>query len=104
MPRVDWQMWFAALGDYRRERWFFAFCERLLEGSRPVRALLAPGPFAERPPRYLRARLYDYRFTDAATRRATGAWWEREASGLYCPVLTLEEGRLRAVEVEPRAP
>ncbi|MGH7730549.1 MAG: lipase maturation factor family protein [Candidatus Eiseniibacteriota bacterium] len=92
-PRLDWQMWFAALGDYRNEPWFLVFCERLLQGSRPVWALLAADP-PPRPPRYLRALLYDYRFTDAATRRATGAWWRRNLQGLYCPVLTLRDGRL----------
>ncbi len=95
MPRLDWQMWFAALSDFRREPWFLAFCERLLEGSPPVLSLLAADPFEGRPPRYVRALVYDYRFTDAATRRATGAWWRRELRGLYCPVLTLEAGQLR---------
>ncbi len=96
MPRLDWQMWFAALGDYRGAPWFLAFCQRLLEASPPVVALLAHNPFPDAPPRYLRALVYDYHFTDAATRRATGAWWRREPRGLYCPVLILEDGRLRA--------
>jgi len=93
-PRLDWQMWFAALSDFRREGWFLAFCERLLQGSRPVRSLLAHDPFAAVPPRYLRAVVHDYRFTDPALRRATGAWWRREPVGLYCPVMTLQDGRL----------
>jgi len=92
-PRLDWQMWFAALGDYRNEPWFLAFCERLLQGSRPVWAQLESDA-PPRPPRYLRALVYDYRFTDAATRRANGTWWKRTLQGLYCPVLTLERGRL----------
>jgi predicted DCC family thiol-disulfide oxidoreductase YuxK len=96
MPRLDWQMWFAALSDYRREPWFLSFCERLLEGSPRVLSLLATDPFDGKPPRYLRALVYDYRFTDAATRRATGAWWSRDLRGLYCPVLMLEDGQLRA--------
>ena len=94
MPRLDWQMWFAALSDFRREPWFLMFCKRLLEGSRPVLAMLERNPFPDGPPRYVRAVVYDYHFTDAATRRATGAWWRREERGLYCPVLTLEDGRL----------
>src|SRR5262249_51877235 len=87
-PRLDWQMWFAALGDYRSSPWFFAFCQRLLEGSPSVRALMAPGTL-NAPPRYLRALVYDYRFSDAATRRANGAWWTRKLEGLFCPVMTL---------------
>jgi hypothetical protein len=97
MPRLDWQMWFAALSDFRSQGWYLAFCRRLLEGSPEVIRLLDRDPFPGRPPRYLRGTVYDYRFTDAATRRATGAWWTREERGPYTPVLTLEGGKLRAV-------
>jgi predicted DCC family thiol-disulfide oxidoreductase YuxK len=103
MPRLDWQMWFAAIGDFRRETWFLRFCERLLQGSPPVLALLERNPFPQSPPRFVRAVVYDYHFTDARARRASGAWWRREPLGLYCPVLTLERGRLAAVR-EPGAP
>jgi predicted DCC family thiol-disulfide oxidoreductase YuxK len=100
-PRLDWQMWFAALGDYRSNLWFLSFCQRLLEGSRPVLDLMRTNPFPRAPPRYLRAVVYRYRFTDAETRRATGAWWRREREGLYCPVLTLENGQLTGVQGGP---
>jgi predicted DCC family thiol-disulfide oxidoreductase YuxK len=97
MPRLDWQMWFAALSNYQNEPWFLALCGRVLEGSPSVLGLLAGNPFPTAPPHYLRAVVYEYRFTDAAGRRATGAWWRRERMGLYCPVLVLEDGRLRPV-------
>jgi hypothetical protein len=88
-PRLDWQMWFAALSSEGEERWFRAFCRRLLEGSPRVTALLAYDPFAGRPPRYMRATMYRYRFTDWATGRATGVWWVRERVREYLPVITL---------------
>ena len=88
-PRLDWQMWFAALSSYQRNPWFLQFCQRLLEGSPAVLALLARNPFPEAPPRYVRAVVYAYHFTDPATRRAEGTWWRRELKGLYCPVLSL---------------
>jgi predicted DCC family thiol-disulfide oxidoreductase YuxK len=90
-PRLDWQMWFAALGDYRDNPWFVNFCQRLLQGSPDVLALLAKNPFPGKPPRYIRAEFYDYRFTSAAERRATGAWWKREFIGEYLPPLSLRE-------------
>jgi lipase maturation factor 1 len=99
MPRLDWQMWFAALSSYRREPWFLRFCERLLKGSPSVRNLLAPGAYESKPPRFVRAVVYEYRFTTAAERGATGAWWSREVRGLYCPVLTLDHGYLAAVRI-----
>jgi len=89
-PRLDWQMWFAALGSYSENPWFIDFCGRLLQGSPEVTGLLAVNPFPRAPPRYLRAVVYDYRFTDFASRRATGAWWHREPQGLYLPVLSRE--------------
>lgn len=88
-PRLDWQMWFAALGDYRQNPWFIHFCRCLLRGSPEVLALLEKNPFPSHPPRYLRAQFYDYQFTTAAERRATGAWWKRELIGEYLPVISL---------------
>jgi hypothetical protein len=85
-PRLDWQMWYAALGRYDEEIWFQRFSRRLLEGSRPVLALLRHDPFDGRPPRYVRATLYQYHFTDWSTGRRTGAWWTRERVGPYAPV------------------
>jgi predicted DCC family thiol-disulfide oxidoreductase YuxK len=90
-PRLDWQMWFAALGDYRQNPWFVDFCLRLLRGSPPVLALLEKNPFPNHPPRYLRAELYDYQFTNFAERRATGAWWKRELLGDYLPPVSLSD-------------
>lgn len=93
MPRLDWQMWFAALDGTVRQRWFLDFCRTLLQGSPAVLDLLAGNPFPEHPPRYLRATVYEYRFTDAAARRETGNWWTRTRTGPYCPVLTLRDGK-----------
>jgi len=94
-PRLDWQMWFAALGDVRQNPWFIQFCHRLLTGAPEVLALLQSNPFPNAPPKYVRATLYDYHFTDFATRRATSAWWKRELKGQYCPPLSLEIFRVR---------
>ena len=87
-PRLDWQMWFAALSRYEEEPWFRNFCLRLLEGSPDVGRLLARDPFADRAPRYVRGVLYRYRFSDAATRRKDGVWWTREPLGEYSPPLS----------------
>ena len=90
-PRLDWEMWFAAQGDYRGERWFEPFLRRLLEGSPDVLDLIARAPLEGRPPRFVRAVLYRYRFTGAAARRAEGTWWQRERIGVYAPVLSNDQ-------------
>jgi len=90
-PRLDWQMWFAALSDYRHNPWFVNFCVCLLQGSPDVLDLMEHNPFPNAPPRYIRALVYEYHFTDFATRRKTGAWWRRELKGSYLPEVSLSE-------------
>jgi len=100
MPRLDWQMWFAALGSCEHEPWLHAFFRRLLEGDPTVSELLAVNPFPDTPPRYLRSTLWQYHFSTAADRHQ-GVWWTREKGGPYCPTVTLEEGRLRVASEPP---
>jgi predicted DCC family thiol-disulfide oxidoreductase YuxK len=95
-PRLDWQMWFAALSSYEKEPWFIGLCARLLRGEPSVLALLETNPFPERPPRQVRALAYRYHFTDVPTRRAEGTWWRRELEGTYCPVLSNPRPRPRS--------
>ena len=87
-PRLDWQMWFAALGDYRRNPWFVNFMYRISEGSPEVLALLKDNPFPKNPPKYLRAQVYDYTFTNNKERSETGDVWKRTYTRYYMPVLT----------------
>lgn len=89
MPRLDWQMWFAALGDVRNNPWFLQFLQRLLEGSPAVTGLLKENPFPEKPPRFVRALSDDYVFTTSKEREATGDWWKVEPAGTYCPEVSL---------------
>jgi lipase maturation factor 1 len=88
-PRLDWQMWFAALGPWEDSHWFEAFEARLLTASPSVLRLLARDPFGGRPPQQVRARLFQYRFTTPAERRQDGAIWFREELGAFGPTLVL---------------
>ena len=89
-PRLDWQMWFAALqGSYQNTPWFLNFMGALLQGKSEVLQLFAENPFPDSPPRYVRATLYDYRFTDLTTKRSEGTWWSREWKRIYCPAISL---------------
>jgi predicted DCC family thiol-disulfide oxidoreductase YuxK len=99
-PRLDWQMWFAALGRPGDNPWFIMLMWRLLQGSPPVLALLQFNPFTEAPPKYLRAQLYDYRFADGRTHRASDQWWTRRLQGLYFPQVSVADFR-RASDGQP---
>ena len=85
-PRLDWQMWFAALGSWDGNPWFQSFMGRLLEGEPVVLGLLKTNPFPTRPPRYIRSLLYEYHFTRPGE---GGGWWRRELKGRYSPDLAL---------------
>jgi hypothetical protein len=88
--RLDWLMWFIALSPSYGRSWFPVFLLRLLENDRATLALLRTNPFAERPPAFVRARLYRYHFTTAAERRVTHEWWRRTLLGDYLPPVALD--------------
>jgi predicted DCC family thiol-disulfide oxidoreductase YuxK len=93
-PRLDWQMWFAALGNWQENPWIINLTTRLLQGSPEVLALLESNPFPDQPPRFIRATRYDYRFTDVAGRKQTGAWWRRTPTGEYIPPISSRQPRV----------
>jgi hypothetical protein len=97
MPRVDWQMWFAALGRCSENAWFLGLSQRLLEGEPTVERLMAKVPFVGHPPRYLRSTRFGFRPEALAEKRRTGNYWQGEPKGPFCPVLTLVDGQLSAV-------
>ena len=88
-PRLDWQMWFAALGTAQENPWVMLFMQRLLENSPAVIALLGNNPFPHQPPKYVRAVVYDYRFSSSEEKEKTGAWWVRQVEGIYYPPMAL---------------
>ncbi|MEY2546078.1 MAG: hypothetical protein QOG48_1195 [Verrucomicrobiota bacterium] len=92
-PRLDWQMWFAALGDVRQNPWFVRLMVCLLEDKGDVTQLLAHNPFPDASPHFVRARLYRYRFTNAAQHRQSGGWWAREELGEYMRTISADELR-----------
>ena len=100
-PRLDWQMWFAALGY--PPGWFRRLMRRLLEGSPEVLALFEGNPFPARPPRFVRALLYDYKVADLRTHRQTGSWWVRTRLGIYFPASALGPEPQPPAERAPKA-
>jgi len=89
--RLDWLMWFAAMSSSADHPWFSSLMLKLLEGDRDVLGLLRTNPFPDRPPRWIRARLYLYHFTSPEEHRRTGAWWTRSLAGPYFPEVRLKQ-------------
>ena len=80
MPRLDWQMWFAALDPQRQAHWLFALVDRVLENDPTALGLLEHNPFPDEPPAFVRLVLYRYRFT-TPEEAEDGDWWKRELIG-----------------------
>jgi lipase maturation factor 1 len=91
MPRLDWQMWFAALEAEglppdpeataawleREDVWLQRLVVALLRGERPVLDLLAPSQLDGAPPRYVRLTSWQYRFSGGGP-----DWWVRQRAGV----------------------
>src|SRR5205823_3537467 len=112
-PRLDWQMWFAALGartsdpnallpalrsnpammfrayESNADVWVINFAVRLLEGSPQVLALMGDNPFPGAPPKFIRARLFEYKFADVDAPFKDGTWWIRAERGMYLEPMSL---------------
>lgn len=88
-PRLDWQMWFAALSNYQSQPWFVNLCVRILENKQDVLKLIKVNPYTDKAPKYIRAVVYEYKFNDLETYSRTGEVWKRELKGLYLPAISL---------------
>jgi len=91
-PRLDWQMWFAAMGSPDEYPWTLHLVWKLLHNDPGALSLFGGNPFPEKPPRYVRAVLYRYRF--APPGNPSGNWWNREEIGLWLPPLSAADPRL----------
>jgi hypothetical protein len=83
-PRLDWQMWFAALSSYKQNPWLINFALKLLEGNQVVLGLLQNNPYPDSPPDHVRALIYEYKYSDSSDKT-----WQRELKGLYLPSMRL---------------
>ena len=105
-PRLDWNLWFASLGEWRDNPLVLRTERRLLSNDPDVLTLFARNPFPQGPPRQVRAVLWQYWFTSMAEKRERGVWWRRELLGLYAPAIQLEpDGRISVTQwPEPMRP
>jgi len=91
-PRLDWQMWFAAMGTPNQYPWTLHLVWKLLHNDPGALSLFGGNPFPGKPPRYVRAVLYRYEF--ARPGNPEGDWWQREELGLWLPPLSADDPRL----------
>ena len=92
-PRLDWQMWFAAMATPRQYPWTLHLVWKLLHNDSGALSLFGGNPFPDHPPRYIRATLYRYRF--APPGNAGGLWWSREVLGSWLSPLSADDRQLQ---------
>ena len=91
--RLDWQMWFASMSTPDEYPWTMNLISKLLHNDAGALGLFAKNPFPEKPPRYIRAILYIYRFSEPGNKE--GRWWNREqAGGYWIPPMSVDDPRL----------
>ena len=101
-PRLDWQMWFAALGTYHHNPWLLVLVVRILQGGAEARALMNTAVWPAKwqgpgkAPAFVRIIKYSYDFTRAGSVDASkGKWWARRREGEYLPPLSLDNPSLQ---------
>lgn len=90
--RLDWQMWFAAMSSPDEYPWTVNLISKLLHNDPGAVGLFAENPFPDKPPKFIRAILFRYRFAQPGN--PEGNWWNREEIGLWLPPLSTEDPRL----------
>jgi len=89
--RLDWQIWFAAMGGPDEAPWTVHLVSKLLHGDAATLGLLAGDPFAATPPRWIRARLYRYQLA----RPGEASHWHRTFLHEWLPPLSVDHPALR---------
>ena len=92
-PRIDWQIWFAAMASPADYPWTLRFVWKLLHNDPGTLSLIRYNPFPVSPPHYIRARLYRYRFAPPGD----PAWWKREPIGEWLPAFSVDDPQFRQI-------
>lgn len=101
MPRLDWRLWFAAMGSCEENPYVFSIARLLLQGDPALLHACKYVPFSDKPPRFVRAFVYDYHFTDAGTLFSKGEWWRRDNRREFFPAFELSnDGQLKPAHLE----
>jgi Protein of unknown function (DUF1222). len=89
MARLDWRLWFAAMDGVSENPWVFEIVKLLLTGDPQIKPFFRDYPFPDHPPRYIRAFVYDYHFSDWNQLFTRGQWWTRDNQRTYFPPVML---------------
>jgi hypothetical protein len=89
--KLDWQLWFAAMSDYRYNPWTLNLVAKFLRADKGTMGLLRRDPFNGKRPRFVKAEVYLYKFTNMGEE----GYWKRVWMHSYLPPLSLNDESFR---------
>ena len=92
-PRIDWQIWFAAMESPQQNPWLIHLIWKLLDNDKDALGLLANNPYSNNPPKYIRVQFYKYQFNKPGEK--SGAVWSRTYIGEWLPPLSRTNPQLQ---------
>ncbi|CAF0772834.1 unnamed protein product [Adineta ricciae] len=98
--RLTWQLWFAAMQQIEYNTWLVHLMAHLLSSDQysPINVVLSNdggNPFPDAPPRFIKADLYRYKFTDLTS--GDKNWWIRRHLQPYSPIFDLKSSQLKSL-------
>ena len=91
-PRLDWQIWFAAMGSYQHNPWLVHLVYKLLKNDDVILPLIHHNPFSLNPPKFVKIDLYRYEFPDK--NKSSRLYWKRTFVRPYLPPLSVDNSSL----------
>lgn len=91
--RLDWQMWFAAMSAPEDYPWTYHLVWKMLHNDNTVAALFRENPFPGKPPKFIRAVLYQYQFAKPGNKE--GLWWIRKKISDWIPATSADDPQLK---------
>jgi hypothetical protein len=88
-PHLDWQIWFASMSTPDQYPWTINLVWKLLHNDPDALSLFADNPFPGKPPRFIRAVLYRYKFANPGNPQ--GLFWTREPLGIWIPATSSDD-------------
>ena len=85
-PRIDWQIWFAAMQTPSDNPWILNFIWKLLHNDKGTLSLISRNPFPDKPPKYVKVDMYEYRFARPGSKKV----WERKPLGEWLKPLSAD--------------
>ena len=91
--RLDWQIWFAAMGDYFHNPWVLHYVYKLLQNDEKSLSLIRVNPFEYSRPTFIKIDVYQYALNKRSQK--TDPYWNRKYLKPFIPPVSLSTPEFR---------